>query len=84
MSRGGGLSFLCATRLVGERTELAARWHEPYLWELVTHLRGEAVATEVVAVPASELGALRAGMPVPDSEVRRFGRAMHSGSLTKR
>jgi hypothetical protein len=30
------------------------------------------VATEVVAVPASQLGAVRPGTPIPDSDVRRF------------
>lgn len=34
--------------------------------------RREARATEIVAVPASGLGAAQGGLPIPDSDMRRF------------
>ena len=41
-------------------------------WGVGAHPRREAVATEVVAVRASDLGGAQPGMPIPDSDVRRF------------
>lgn len=41
-------------------------------WGVGEPPRREAVATKVVAVRASDLGAAQPGMPIPDSDVRRF------------